>query len=100
MLKATVIGPVWATKRIDGMPPGALLEVEAEHTGDRYVAVDQLGSGPGDLVIVALGSAVAHHLSGASPVDALVVGLVDDTIQTQAGHTGGGSAARRRAAPR
>ena len=84
MLKATVVGPVWATKRLDGFPPGALLEVEAESTEQRYVALDTLGSGPGDQVLVALGSAAAQHLPGVPPIDALVVGVVDEPASSAA----------------
>ncbi len=47
MLQATVVGHVWATKRIDGLPNGAFLEVEVEGSGDRLVAFDVLGSGHG-----------------------------------------------------
>lgn len=78
MIKAIVIGPVWATKRIDGLPAAAWLEVEEVATARRVVALDQLGSGPGDTVLVALGSAVANHLPGRPPLDALIVGVVDD----------------------
>ncbi len=79
MIKATVLGPVWATKRIEGFPAGALLEVRRDDTAQQYVALDQLGSGPGDHVLVALGSAVAHHLPGDTPADALIVGVIDQT---------------------
>ncbi|MEZ5213272.1 MULTISPECIES: EutN/CcmL family microcompartment protein [unclassified Gordonia (in: high G+C Gram-positive bacteria)] len=78
MIRATVVGPVWATKRIDGFPAGALLEVRRDHTDQRYVALDHLGCGPGDRVLVALGSAVARCLPGAVPADALVIGILDD----------------------
>ena len=78
MIKATVLGPVWATKRINGFPAGALLEIEHDGTGQRYVALDNLGSGPGDHVLVALGSAVSQHLPGTPPTDALVVGVIDE----------------------
>jgi ethanolamine utilization protein EutN len=78
MIKATVIGPVWATKRIDGFPAGALLEVEQEGTGHRLVALDHLGAGPGDNVLVTVGSAVTRHLPGEPPLDALIVGVLDD----------------------
>lgn len=77
MIKATVIGPVWATKRLDGFPSGALLEVQRHGTEQRYVALDYLGSGIGDHVLVALGSSVSQHLSGSPPTDALVVGVLD-----------------------
>ena len=78
MIRATVLGPLWATKRIDHLPAGALLEVEEVGTKKRLVALDQLGAGPGEEVLIALGSAVSQHLAGNTPVDAMVVGVVDE----------------------
>lgn len=79
MIKAVVVGPVWASKRLEGFPAGALLEVLEENTLRRLVALDQIGAGPGDNVLVALGSAVARHLPGDSPMDALIVGVLDES---------------------
>lgn len=45
MLKATVVGNVWATKRVEGLPNGAFLEVEVDGGGHTLVAFDVLGSG-------------------------------------------------------
>lgn len=84
MIRATVIGPLWATKRIDMFPAGALLEVQEVGSDRRLVALDQLGAGPGELVLVALGSAVSHHLAGNAPIDALVVGVIDELPSTPA----------------
>ena len=78
MLVATVIGPVWATKRMDPFPPVALLEVECVDNGQRLVAVDTLGSGPGDRVLVTQGSAVAQHFPAKAPLDAMIVGVIDE----------------------
>ena len=44
MLTATVIGSVWATRRLAELPNGAFLEVEAEGTGQRLIAFDVLGA--------------------------------------------------------
>ena len=51
MLTATVIGSVWATRRLAGLPNGAFLEVEAEGSGQRLIAFDVLGSGVGERVL-------------------------------------------------
>jgi hypothetical protein len=40
MLTATVIGSVWATRRLAGLPSGAFLEVQAEGSGQRLIAFD------------------------------------------------------------
>jgi ethanolamine utilization protein EutN len=79
MLKATVVGNVWATKRLEGLPTGAFLEVEVEGAGSRLVAFDVLGSGIGERVLVATGSvAAAFFADPHPPVDALVIGSIDD----------------------
>ena len=37
MLQAVVVGNVWSTKRISGLPSGAFLEVEVTGSGERLV---------------------------------------------------------------
>lgn len=78
MLQAVVVGNVWSTKRIDGLPSGALLEVEVTGSGDRLVAFDVLGSGQGERVLVAQGSVASGWLPGRPPVDALIIGSIDE----------------------
>ncbi|KXW72200.1 ethanolamine utilization protein EutN [Mycolicibacterium phlei DSM 43072] len=71
-------GQVWATRRIDGLPAGAFLEVEADGSGARLVAFDVLGSGVGERVLIAQGSVAAGWFTGPPPpVDALIIGSID-----------------------
>jgi ethanolamine utilization protein EutN len=80
MLKAVVVGNVWSTKRVEGLPNGAFLEVEVESGGARLVAFDVLGSGLGERVLIATGSvAAAHFPSPHPPLDALVIGSIDES---------------------
>ena len=44
MLRATVTGSVWATRRVGALPNGALLEVRTDD-GSTLIAFDVLGSG-------------------------------------------------------
>jgi ethanolamine utilization protein EutN len=79
MLRARVVGNVWATRRLDDIPAGAFLEVEVEN-GGRLVAFDVLGTGIGEQVLVATGSvAAAWFPTPHPPLDALVIGSVDET---------------------
>jgi len=79
MLKGTVTGSVWSTKRVDDMPHGAFLEVELEG-GSSIVAFDILGSGVGERVLVATGSVAAARFAPAHPpIDALIIGLIDQS---------------------
>jgi ethanolamine utilization protein EutN len=78
MLTATVIGSVWATRRLPELPNGAFLEVEAEGSGQRLIAFDVLGSGVGERVLVTQGSVAAAWFPGKPPpVDALIIGSID-----------------------
>jgi len=77
MLQGTVVGNVWSTKRIDGLPNGAFLEVEVA-PGERLVAFDVLGSGQGERVLVAQGSVASGWLPDRPPVDALIIGSIDE----------------------
>lgn len=84
MQKATVTGSVWATRRVEGIPNGAFLEVEAE-TGGRLVAFDVLGSGVGEHVLVATGSVASGWFGDAHPpIDALIIGSIDESASEPA----------------
>ena len=81
MLRATVTGSVWATRRIDNIPHGAFLEVEVDG-GATLVAFDVLGSGVGERVLVATGSVASGWLEGHPPIDALIIGSIDEPSTT------------------
>jgi ethanolamine utilization protein EutN len=94
MLTATVVGNVWSTRRLEEIPNGAFLEVEAEGTGQRLVAFDVLGSGLGERVLVAQGSVAAAWFPGKPPpVDALIIGSIDEAAGSEAGGAAAGEAA-------
>jgi ethanolamine utilization protein EutN len=79
MLKATVIGRVWSTKRLEDVPAGPMLEVAVDESAARLLAFDPLGCGVGETVIIATGSVAAAWFPGkAPPIDALIIGSVDD----------------------
>ncbi len=83
MLKATVTGSVWATRRVDGIPRGAFLEVQTDD-GARLVAFDVLGSGLGERVLVATGSVASGWFSPEHPpLDALIIGSLDRESEAQ-----------------
>ncbi|MBL8097000.1 MAG: EutN/CcmL family microcompartment protein [Anaerolineales bacterium] len=85
MILARVIGNVVSTRKEDSLIGFKILMVE-EHDpkkpdaeGARMVAVDTLGAGRGDLVLVVRGGA-ARVISEAhknAPLDAAIVGIVD-----------------------
>jgi ethanolamine utilization protein EutN len=78
MIRATVTGHVWATRRLDEIPHGAFLEVQAPGSGSTFVAFDVLGSGVGEEVLVVQGSVASAWFGDTHPpVDALIIGSVD-----------------------
>jgi ethanolamine utilization protein EutN len=83
MLRATVTGSVWATRRVDDLPNGALLEVRTDD-GATLIALDVLGSGTGEKVLVATGSVASGHFSpDHPPIDALIIGILDSNGEEQ-----------------
>lgn len=79
MLRATVVGRIWSTKRLAEVPAGSILEVAVDGSSSRMLAFDPLGCGDGEQVIVATGSVAAAWFPGKSPpIDALIVGSIDE----------------------
>jgi ethanolamine utilization protein EutN len=85
MLIGEVVGRLWASRQADGLAGRKLLLVRplggappAAQAG-LVVAVDGLGAGPGERVIVAHGSRVRDMTVGAAVADKdIVVAIVDD----------------------
>lgn len=79
MIKATVTGRIWSTKKVNEVPTGTILEVQIDGSNTTLLAFDPLGCGIGEKVIVATGSVAAGWFSGKSPpIDALIIGSIDD----------------------
>jgi ethanolamine utilization protein EutN len=79
MKTGLVVGKVWATKRLPELPSGALLKILLD-SGEKeeIIALDTLGCGEGERVLVCQGDMVAAWFDQQRPlVDALVVGMVD-----------------------
>ena len=83
MVIAKVVGSAVATLKHDLLKTNKLLlvclaDAEGNVAGDPFLAVDLVGAGEGELVIVSRGSS-ARMAAGhsASPVDAAIVGILD-----------------------
>ena len=77
-----VVGQVVATVRAKGLPHNSLLLVEfvdqeGRGTGREAVALDTIGAGEGELVLLVQGSAASRVCSPDTPLDLAVVGIVD-----------------------
>lgn len=82
MLVGKVIGSIVSTRKNENLIGSKFMIVEPLSVmnggGERIVAVDNVGAGIGEIVLVATGSAarIGCNLSD-SPVDAAIVGIVD-----------------------
>ena len=89
MFVAKVTGSVVSTQKVDSMIGQKLLLVEPFRlepkdrqsmvsTGRTFVAVDALGAGVGDMVLITQGSSARFTPETAKlPIDAVVIGIVD-----------------------
>lgn len=86
MIVGKVVGSVVATRKNENLIGSKFLIVEPlEHMkntmGGRIVTIDNVGAGIGEIVLVALGSAARIGCNlDQSPVDAAIVGIVDDGV--------------------
>ena len=84
MLLGRVVGEVWATRkdsRVDGMKFLVVRQIglNRELTASYVVAVDSVGAGVGELVLVTQGSSARQSdLTKDRPVDAVVMAIIDD----------------------
>ncbi|MBE6654673.1 MAG: ethanolamine utilization protein EutN [Ruminococcaceae bacterium] len=82
MLKGIVVGNVVSTKKQESLMGSKFLEVNLIENGvktDKYIiAVDSVGAGIGEVVLVTTGSSARLALRNQfEPVDAVIVGIVD-----------------------
>ncbi|WP_066720099.1 EutN/CcmL family microcompartment protein [Clostridium sp. Marseille-P299] len=81
-----VIGSVWATKKDEKLNGQKLLVVQLIDAYEKprkelVVAVDMVGAGSGDQVLIVRGGPARYSLSQPSaPVDAAIVGIVDSVV--------------------
>ncbi len=87
MIVGKVVGSVVATRKNERLLGSKFLIVEP-YSGaetklreDRFVAIDNVGAGIGEIVLIATGSAarIGCGLEQA-PVDAAIVGIIDDSV--------------------
>lgn len=89
MIIGTVIGSIWATRKEEGLTGIKLLKVKIDlHDSDGtltysvIVAVDRIGAGSGDKVIVTRGTSASKiNEQQLIPIDALIIGIIDPEDQ-------------------
>ncbi len=82
MIIGTVVGSIIATRKNEKLVGQKLLivrPIENMEAKDEFVAIDNVGAGIGETVLVARGSAARVDCDLAdAPVDAAIVGIVDE----------------------
>jgi ethanolamine utilization protein EutN len=93
MIIADVVGNVWATRKNDSLTGLKLMIVRRRdaYNGEEqesFVAVDLVGAGIGERVLVTTGSAARQSAELANVlVDAAIIGIIDE-IEVQSKATG------------
>ncbi|USD66217.1 EutN/CcmL family microcompartment protein [Vibrio sp. SCSIO 43136] len=79
MIAGTVTGKVWVSRKLSQLPAGALVTITPNHDKkQKIIALDPLGCGEGEQVLIVTGSAAADYFSQPDTlVDALVVASID-----------------------
>ena len=82
MIIGKVVGSVVSTRKCDNLIGNKFMIVEpipSLKVEERIVAVDKVGAGIGELVLVAQGSAARIGCGDdRAPIDAAIVGIIDD----------------------
>ncbi len=83
MIIGTVVGSIFSTRKSDRLVGNKFTIVKPESsmdaTGTNLVAIDIIGAGIGEKVLVATGSAARIGCDQPdAPVDAAIVGIVDE----------------------
>jgi pduN len=83
MIIGKVVGSLFSTRKSEKLVGNKFMIVEPvesmRNTGSRLVAIDIIGAGIGEYVLVAQGSAarIGCDMAGA-PIDAAIVGIIDE----------------------
>lgn len=84
MIIGKVVGNVWATKKEESLNGLKLLVIKSidyykNQESKTFVAVDKVGAGTGEIVLVVTGSSARKAIDKIeAPVDATVVGIIDE----------------------
>lgn len=83
MIIGKVVGSLFSTRKSEKLVGNKFMIVEPvesmRNTGSRMVAIDIIGAGIGEYVLVAQGSAARIGCDMAdAPIDAAIVGIIDE----------------------
>lgn len=85
MITARLIDNVWATRKAESLNGFKFMLAEViggNNEGERLIVVDIISAGIGDRVIITTGSSARRMLGNDNiPVDAVVIGIIDEDCQ-------------------
>lgn len=85
MVVGTVVDSIWSTRKDEGLVGLKFMLIDllgGKDNGRRIIAVDTIGAGIGERVIICQGSS-ARRMEGLekAPVDAIIVGIIDEDCE-------------------
>ncbi|MBP3448125.1 MAG: EutN/CcmL family microcompartment protein [Clostridia bacterium] len=85
MVIGKVTGSIFSTRKLDSLTGSKLMVVNIGKGKDDYVvAIDTLGAGIGEMVLVTLGDSARFACQNEkTPIDAVIVGIVDESNYNQ-----------------
>ncbi len=88
MIIGKVVGSVISTRKNENLIGNKFLIIEPihsmAHASDRLVAIDNVGAGIGEAVLVATGSAARIGCGmDDAPIDAAIVGIIDEGVKLE-----------------
>lgn len=85
MVAARLIDNIWATRKADSLNGYKFMFAEiigGTREGERLIVADIISAGIGDRVIVSTGSSARRMLGNDEiPIDAVVIGIIDEDCQ-------------------
>ncbi|MBU5668832.1 EutN/CcmL family microcompartment protein [Peptoniphilus sp. MSJ-1] len=84
MVIAKLVGKIWSTRKYDSLNGLKFMLVELTEgidKGKRIVAVDTIGAGDGETVLITQGSSARlalEEFNSPLPIDAVIIGIVDE----------------------
>lgn len=80
MIIGRVISNVVSTRKYENLQGYKFLVVKPIYGENQevFVAADEIGAGQGELVLIAKGSAAQHGLRKDAPIDAVIIGIIDN----------------------
>lgn len=83
MVCGKVIGTIVSTRKVDALVGSKFMEVrlykDGEESGDCIIAIDRVGAGIGERVLITTGSGSRLALDNPyTPTDAVIVGIIDN----------------------